>query len=72
MGYLSATDDLSPDGFRRATVLGSVMGSFCVEDFSADRLASLTRDEVNQRFEAFVRLTQFESFQGCESLPWRS
>jgi len=72
MGMLAATRDLSESGIRRATALGSVMGSFTVEDFSADRLASLTRDEVNQRFEAFVRLTQFESFQGCESLPWRS
>ena len=72
MGMLAATRDLSDRGIRRAAALGSVMGSFTVEDFSADRLASLTRGEVDQRFEAFVRLTQFDSFQECESLPWRS
>ena len=72
MGMLAATRDLSDRGIRRATALGSVMGSFTVEDFSADRLASLTREDVDQRFEAFVRLTQIDSFQECESLPWRS
>ena len=34
MGYLSATGDASPAGFRRAAVVGTVMGSFAVESFS--------------------------------------
>ncbi len=71
MGLLAATRDLSEQGLRRAAALGSVMGSFTVEDFSADRLASLTREDISERFEAFVRLTQFETFQNGESLPWR-
>ena len=71
MGMLAATQDLSDRGIRRAAVLGSVMGSFTVEDFSADRLASLTRADLDQRFEAFVRLTQFETLEKGKSLPWR-
>jgi sugar/nucleoside kinase (ribokinase family) len=71
MGLLAATGDLSDRGVRRAAALGSVMGSFTVEDFSADRLASLTRADVVQRFEAFVRMTQLEAFQEGESIPWR-
>ena len=69
MGYLSATDDLSPDGFRRATVLGSVMGSFCVEDFSADRIGHITNDEIEQRFRAFAELSNFNPLADSESLP---
>ena len=71
IGYLAATLDLSHEGFRRAAVLGSVMGSFNVESFSADRLSSLTRDEVYERFLAFSRLLEFTPLRDAESLPWR-
>ena len=72
MGMVSATGDLSEKGIRRAAVLGSVIGSFTVEDFSADRLAALTQEEVVQRFRAFERLTQFTGLDNSNSLPWRA
>ena len=71
MGYLAATGDLSHDGFRRATVLGSVMGSFTVESFSIDRLSALTRSDVEGRFRVFKQLSQFTPLCDGESLPWR-
>ena len=71
MGSLTATGDLSPEGFRRATVMGSVMGSFAVESFSVDRLMALTRSEVEERFRSFTRLSQFAPLRRDESLPWR-
>ena len=70
MGYLAATGDLSDDGFRRATILGSTMGSFTVEKFSADRLASLSAGDIDERFRAFTQLSQFSPLQRDESLPW--
>jgi sugar/nucleoside kinase (ribokinase family) len=72
VGLISATGDLSDDGIRRAAALGCVMGSFTVEDFSADRLASLTHEEVVQRFSEFERLTQFAGLDHSNSLPWRA
>ena len=72
MGYLSATGDLSNEGFRRAAVLGSVMGSFAVESFSADRLSSLTREDINTRFGDFWGLSHFVPMKDGESLPWRN
>lgn len=72
IGYLAATGDLTPAGFRRAAILGSVMGSFCVEDFSADRLSNLTRDDIDARFRAFADLSQFSPLNDSESLPWRN
>lgn len=60
LGYLAATDDLSPEGLRRATIYGSAMGSFCCEAFSVDRLTNLTMGEIDQRFRAFRDLTHFE------------
>jgi hypothetical protein len=44
---------------RRAVIYGSVLASFCVERFSLDRFRTLTRDEIDERFEQFRRLTRF-------------
>jgi sugar/nucleoside kinase (ribokinase family) len=71
MGYLASTGDLTDGGFRRATVLGSVMGSFAVENFSVERLDTLTRAELTARFRDFTRLSQFAALGESEALPWR-
>ncbi len=59
MGYLAATEDLSEANLRRAVIYGSVVASYNAEDFSLDRLRTLTSDEIEARFEGFRRLTQF-------------
>ena len=69
MGYLAATGDLSDAGYRRAAVLGSVMGSFAVESFSADRVSCLSREEIEERVKLFTQLSQFEPFP--DGVPWR-
>jgi sugar/nucleoside kinase (ribokinase family) len=71
MGYLASTEDLSARGFRRAAVLGSVMGSFAVESFSLERIRSLTLPELNDRFREFTQLSHFDGLEDAESLPWR-
>ena len=62
MGTISATGDTSSEGLRRAAVVGSVMGSFTVEDFSTERLESLTMSDIKRRFSEFQSLTTFEGF----------
>lgn len=69
IGYLAATTDFSDRGFRRAAVVGTVMGSFAVESFGTERIASLSNKEINQRFRALSSLTQFEPLPEQESLP---
>ncbi len=44
---------------HRAVIYGSVMGSFCCEEFGVDRFRTLTRKDVDQRFDEFRRLTAF-------------
>ena len=61
MGYLAATNNLSDETIRKATVFGSVMASFTVEDFSLNRLRKLSWSEVEDRFRRFQTLTAFES-----------
>lgn len=58
-GYLAAARDFSEGELRRAVIYGSVLASFNVEGFSLDRLRTLRRDEIDDRFAAFRRLTQF-------------
>ena len=72
MGYLASTGDTGPEGMRRAAVLGSVMGSFAVESFSADRIGSLSHEEIEERFGAFADLSRFEALKDGESLAWRN
>jgi len=44
---------------HRAVIYGSVMGSFCCEEFGVERFRTLTRREIDQRFDEFRRFTTF-------------
>jgi sugar/nucleoside kinase (ribokinase family) len=44
---------------HRAVIYGSVMGSFCCENFGVERFRTLTRAEIDARFE------EFKTFTGC-------
>ena len=64
MGYLaeagiSDIDQASHLHLRRAMIYGSVMGSFCCEQFGTGRLRTLTREEIEARFREFKAFTKF-------------
>ncbi len=65
MGHLAASGDLSDAGIRRAMIFGSVLASFNVEDFSLNRLRTLCRGEIDQRYREFLELTRFEEAHGA-------
>jgi sugar/nucleoside kinase (ribokinase family) len=44
---------------RRAVIYGSVMGSFCCEEFGVDRFRTLTRAEIDARYQEFKEFTSF-------------
>ncbi len=60
MGYLAKTDDTSMANMKRAIIAGSAMASFCVEDFSLDRLRTLNDTEINDRLDKFKDLVHFD------------
>ncbi len=60
IGYLARTGDLSDANMRRAVIYGSAMGSFAVEQFSIERLMTITRPEIDERVRAFKKLVAFE------------
>ncbi|MBI3697609.1 MAG: sugar kinase [Acidobacteria bacterium] len=61
MGYLAGCGAEPGDhvALRRAVIYGSVMGSFCCEQFGVQRLAGLTRQEIDARYREFQAFTQF-------------
>ena len=65
MGYLASRNvDLSDAAadhrdLHRAVIYGSVMGSFCCEKFGVERFRSLTRAEIDARFQEFQDATEF-------------
>lgn len=64
VGYLAErgfdlNSTIDPQEMHRAVIYGSVMGSFCCERFGVERFRSLTRKEIDARFEEFRRSTAF-------------
>jgi sugar/nucleoside kinase (ribokinase family) len=57
MGYIASQEDINREVIKRALFYGGVMGSFAVERFGTERLQSLTRDEIDGRFQIFRELT---------------
>jgi sugar/nucleoside kinase (ribokinase family) len=60
MGYIASQKELSREVLKRALFYGGVMGSFAVERFGTERLQSLTREEIDERFQIFRELTHLE------------
>ena len=52
-GHINAKD------LSRAVIYGSVMGSFCCEKFGVDRFRTLTRAQIDARFNEFRAFTEF-------------
>jgi len=50
---------VSAKQISRAVIYGSVMGSFCCEKFGVDRFRTLTRKDIDQRFQEFRDFTEF-------------
>ncbi len=40
---------------------GTVLASFNVEEFGTERVSRLSREEIDERFEALRRMTQFDA-----------
>jgi sugar/nucleoside kinase (ribokinase family) len=59
-GYLASQPEVNLKNFKRAMFYGGVMGSFAVERFGTERMQSLTREEIDQRFALFRELSHLD------------
>ncbi|MBK6626826.1 MAG: sugar kinase [Flavobacteriales bacterium] len=60
IGYLARTQDHSFDNLKRAIIVGSALASFTCEKFGIERLAEITREDIDQRVQQFVDLVDFD------------
>ncbi|HEX3174698.1 MAG TPA: PfkB family carbohydrate kinase [Solirubrobacterales bacterium] len=61
LGYLDSQEgDLDEASLRRAMGYGTVLASFNVEEFGCERVARLSREEIDERFADLVAMTRFE------------
>jgi sugar/nucleoside kinase (ribokinase family) len=60
MGYITSIMDFNESVVRRATIMGSVMASFNVEDFSLNRIRELDYKEIEGRYREFKSLSHFD------------
>jgi sugar/nucleoside kinase (ribokinase family) len=60
-GYLDGLDREPGEAeLRQAMGYGTVLASFNVEEFGTERVARLSREEIDERFEQLRAMTQFE------------
>jgi sugar/nucleoside kinase (ribokinase family) len=60
MGYIASQEELNREVLKRALFYGGVMGSFAVETFGTERLQTLTKNEIEARFQLFRELSHLE------------
>ena len=61
LGHLDAQGGSLDDAtLRRAMTYGSVLASFNVEEFGTERVARLSREEIDERYDEFRRMTTLE------------
>ena len=58
-GYDLKQGHVGAKELSRAVIYGSVLGSFCCEKFGPDRFRTLTRAEIDARFNEFKTFTEF-------------
>ncbi len=60
MGTLAGQEKLDFPRVCEGVLRGAVLASFCVEDFSLDRLVKVTRDEFDERFKLIRQMIRYE------------
>ncbi len=59
LGYLTAHAHLDPEFLKQASIIGSVMASFCVSEFGVEGTRNLSSELISSRLREFGDLTGF-------------
>lgn len=60
MGYLARQSSVDFNTMKKGLIYGAAMGSFCVEDFSLERLQNLDSGIIENRIEDLIKLSTVE------------
>jgi len=59
IGYLAKVGSITFNNMKNAVVFGSALASFCVEKFGTERIENLSEEDISNRINSFVSLSQF-------------
>ena len=59
MGYLAERGNYDPKTLKEAMAYGTIVASFCVEDFSLDRLVEIDRASIDRRMAEYRQMLTF-------------
>lgn len=59
IGYLSSCDEINFEQMKKAVVVGSALASYTAEDFSLDKLKTVTCADLCERYSEFENLSCF-------------
>ena len=59
MGHIARKGRCDEKTFREAIIYGNIMGSFCVEKFSVDRLLDITIEDIEDRYRDYKNIVSF-------------
>jgi sugar/nucleoside kinase (ribokinase family) len=60
MGHLGRSKDLGGANIKRAIIYGTVMASFCVEEFSVAGMDRISPNDIERRYLALKDVSHFE------------
>lgn len=63
LGYLVKSKKINDKVLRQAIIFGSVMGSFCVEDFSIKKISKIKNEDIILRYRKIKELVHFEDLE---------
>lgn len=63
MGWLHKTKDFSFENLKLAVVMGTVMASIAVENYSIDNLRNVSKEEINNRIEKLYNISNFKKIE---------
>jgi sugar/nucleoside kinase (ribokinase family) len=66
LGFLAGQDSIDASSLRQGAVMGGVMASFCVEDFSVSGVQDLDLETITNRVDKFERLVDFETIDSID------
>jgi len=61
MAYLSMTGSSDKNSLKRAMAAGTILASYCVEEFGVERLFELTPEDINKRYSTLSQLAKMNA-----------
>lgn len=70
VGYVARLGSATPENIRRGVLMGSMMASFVVEDFSLNRILSLQPAEIEARSKELIKIMSAPTMDPQTFIPY--